>query len=416
MNMNLSFYDLQNEISYLIFKMADDSELLNKRKGSLFEIKQLFDTLNVGGIEDSIRAAIGNYRDKIEAKSLAEALDFDDNVFFNFLKNYSDKIRRAYDNLNNLLSDDAKLSNNKEFLLELKKIRDDLAYDIDVSGRKRINSYFENNFKFLNQSQITTLSTVIIKIQNEISNLWKNYIEFGRSEIYRDIINNPNYNIESNIDAGKQELRDVDISGGKLLTSHLHTLATTAGGTVESKNLPYYLQSPALYDSDFNTLTKGEKFNALNLIFSELDIGFRDIEHLKNKYYKLEAYSQITGDNKLFQNFLLTLRNVNRTSIDRRATDPLEEFKRKITKESSFQELKSEKIKLKTIFRLKLNPTTLERLKNYKIIQRGSECNFVSSPNTSPIMLSNNSLSAISSEMAKSSFNKYYQKYFSLIK
>ncbi len=263
-----------------------------------------------------------------------------------------------------------------------------LSYDIKVTGKKRVSSYFENYSKFLNKENERLIFEMIEKIQKEIINIYENSIRIlGNESDITSILNNPDFDLSSLVNKDKQYLRNVDInSGDMLMYSMLHTIDTKGGGVTRAKNLNNYLNTPQLNDSDYASMNKADKFQLLQNVFKTFDINFSSLDQFKEKYAKLEAYSQISGDNALLYKVSSLIRSINTAK-----NKPLDKFNNLET----YQFINDNKVKLKIIFRLKLDPRTIEMLKSYKLVQQGDRCMFIKDPQKDPIVLSDEALSAL---------------------
>jgi len=306
---------LEREIDHLL-KIANvvTPNLSGNRRVFLQKLNVKFDQLGIDRFEDFIRDKLQRCLDSLQNKGLNNLNLINPEQSFNYLKQFSDNAKSSHEILKNSLNlSDQALNDNNQYLLILKSIRDLFFKDVDIISKRKIGSYFENYSKFLDHGQLLQLAQIVEMVQNEISLMWSNYINIGKDP-FRNIIKNPNYNLDSLIDTNKQYLRELEFSSdGVGLAGSIHTLHTVGGGKVTSKKISDYCQSNSLLNKDFADLNKNLSiFNSI-LDTIEIDLSFSNIEDFKLKYSKLEAYSQITDDNSLLLNFIHLVRAFNRS-------------------------------------------------------------------------------------------------------
>lgn len=277
------------------------------------------------------------------------------------IKNFIEAKKIAQDSLNFATLNDINYDR-IWFFYTFKNIRDLLIQDIEIKGKKEINAYFPF-YQKIERSVGLNIAEIVYQCQLGIYKCYRQPpISIGSYE-------------ESNQDKLMRRLDAQSPLGNLMYSSAVHTIRP--GARVEPKRIheSHYLSPP---DREF----KEEKINILNKVFESIGIHFTK-ENLQDSSLKLRTYTELTNDNEITFPFLKLINEIHTENQGKNE----ETFITNYINSLSFQEIKTKEKKLKAILSLVFNPTTIDTLKKYKIVQMGDEVKLVEDPNKSPMLI-----------------------------
>jgi hypothetical protein len=387
--MNSSSSFLEKEINYL-FKFAQ-IEFAGLAE-NLEKIYEIFKALEDGNLLIST-SQLQNEKPKLDSffnekiKSLPginiNQEDIDNN--FNKIKDKLEKIleaKRIAEAAYNILlnnNDYCKINNNDKILKSeynnwifnvFRDIRNLLLEDIEIIGKKEVESYFPNYKKILYilkepASRAQDLGRIVQFAQEGMLSCFyreKYDKQTDIKPILEDIITKPQLNLSLRQSAGSNLLiRDLDSRplpdspvGNLLISGATHTIS--AGGSVQAKVLRKYVAGR------ITSKIREDKIGHLSKLLVKLEISpIINEGDLEKKFLKIKFYTELTGDNEIYLAFSALLNNINSTKVSN-IEDEVKEL-------PSFIRLKEKKNKLNTILRLVFDQKTIENLSKYCIVQ-----------------------------------------------
>jgi hypothetical protein len=306
----------------------------------------------------------------------------------------------------------------------LKNIRDLLIQDIDIKGKKEVESYFPIYSKIFKEN-LDEIASIIERCQ---SGMLLCYRRPNIANDFQSIIFEKDHQINSPLTQQDKLMQAMDQQspmGNLMFSSAVHSIQSGASITSKKIDKAHYLP-PAL-----NKGAAKKNLPLLNEIFDTLKINFSGVEDLEEKKLKLKLYTELTGDNEVtfpfnrLVNEIIAYKERGRgkpgaqvssdeeevqaapkapepesptnpgesnpeTLVDDTAKDESKKAAAaKLKKQNkinqylgsnSYNEIKEKKDKLKIIISLKFNQRTIETLQNYKIVQSGDCAKLMEDP------------------------------------
>jgi hypothetical protein len=391
----------------------------------LSNIDQLFKNIKIKEISEynlEISKYISNVKSKIPGLELNEAEILKD--IEKKINNLSEAKRIAEDGYIEFIGTENKPGKDPFWTFSvLKSIRDLLIQDIDIKGKKQVESYFPIYSKILDKKDLSRISEIIKNCQQGMLLCYRRPVV---TNDFQKII----YNKEQPIiipltekDKLMQVMDQQSPIGNLMFSSAVHSIQS--GGVIAAKKIDTSHYLPPALDKD----STKDSLPLLNEIFQNINISFQNVNDLENKKLKLKLYTELTGDNEItfpfnrLVNEIIAYKKRGRKKKEEVVnelpapipTSPQDEERKRKEKiqsfinSNSYKKIEENKEKLKTIITLKFDAITINTLQKYKIVQVGSDVKLMEDPgSTSLPNLTEDDLKILSSKTSISQENIIY--------